>query len=272
MWQAANDLALDAALAAMVWHRALAPGAVHPSVSVLMVLGLSVWLVYLGDRWLDVRGKHPESLPTQRHRFVARRRTLLLTIWCVVLLLDVALAVVGLTLLQFGAGLILLILSIAYTIGTQHPRTRRYTKELQVALIFTGGVGAFYVGAPISFANGLWLVVNLFCFALICFLNCVLIARWEMNVDLALGRTSLPLALGERASVFGGMALLTGLVCFVLALIGLVFRQIPLPLLMLGFYAVCLWWMDHRAWPRNSEKRRCLADALLVMLGLLACL
>ncbi|WP_309386152.1 hypothetical protein [Cerasicoccus frondis] len=264
-----NDLALDAAGVAVIWRLALAHGlGLKASAASLWVLGMSVWLVYLGDRWLDVRGKRPEELPTQRHWLIAKWRWQFLGLWLIVLVLDVWVALKGLTTAQFQAGLVVLLLSIAYTIGIQrHVKVRR-TKELQVALIFAIGVGAFFAGEHLSAEVWLWLMLKLVLFGMACFTNCVLMARWEMDADLALGRRSLPLAMADRAVRLRDWAVVT-------TVLGLVVYFFSTPILShsaitLAVYGVSLLAIDRWEWPRNPENRRFWADAWLFALGLLA--
>jgi len=260
-WRVANDLALDAALAALAWQWALWPVAGGPSWAASAVLGLSVWLVYMGDRWLDVRSQAPTRLPTQRHRFTARHRGALLALWLVVLAVNVSLAWLGLTPAQFNAGLVLLGLSIAYTAGIQRHVPRRVTKELQVALIFAAGVGVFCIGLSMGPVD--WQALALF--AVICFINCALLAKWEMPADRAMGRASLALALGARVSWIARSALIVGL-------LGLAMGWLKLAAGVLGVYSLALFAMDAFQWPANPEDRRCLADGLLAALGLVATL
>ncbi|WP_309399315.1 hypothetical protein [Cerasicoccus maritimus] len=264
-----NDLALDAAGIAVVWRLALAHGlGLTVSAGSQWVLGLSVWLVYLGDRWLDVRRKAPSQLPTQRHWLAARWRWPLLGLWLVVLIVDVWLAWQTLTAAQFNAGLLVLGLSVAYTVGIQRRARVRRTKELQVALIFAVGVGAFFVGETLGGAAWFWLVLKLMLFGMACFANCVLLARWEMDADVALGRQSLPLAMPDRAAKLRHYALATcifGLLVFVFATPILSHSAIAL-----AIYGLSLLAIDKFEWPRDPEDRRCVADGWLLVVGLLA--
>ncbi|WP_269538750.1 hypothetical protein [Cerasicoccus fimbriatus] len=266
---AVNSLALDAAGVAVVWHWVLGHALGLPvSGSSLWVLGLSVWLVYVGDRWLDARGKAPSALPTQRHRLLAQYRVPFLVLWAVVLVVDVCLAITGLTSAQFQAGLVVLVFSLIYTVGIQRRVAIRRTKELQVAAIFLVGVGAFFWGESLSTQSLLWLALLLALFGLACFVNCILLARWEMDVDRVLGRKSLPLALGDRASQLKYWALTTGVAGLLLALAAPKrLTGIPLLLGLYGFYLLAL---DLTEWPRNIELRRSYADGGLLIFGLIA--
>lgn len=266
IWRLPNDLALDAALAAVVWHWAFARALDFPaSLASLAVLGLSVWLVYMGDRWLDALGRSAHQLPTQRHRFAARHRKTIPFVWLGLLVVDVVLAVKGLTNEEFLAGLVLLAASVLYTIGVQRRLPRRWTKEAQVALIFSAGVGAFFVGHAMNDAQAAVLMGSLAVFALVCFINCALLARWEIEADRAMGRSSLALALGNSAgSLRHGAELIV-----VIAMVCIVYLPASL-MLGLGLYGGGLWAIDYWQFPLDPEDRRCVVDGLLVLLGVVA--
>lgn len=262
LWRRPNDLALDAALVAVAWYAALmCEQHLIPSWSAAAVLGMSVWLVYQGDRWLDVRGRSLADIPTQRHRLAARWRKSFAAVWIIVLLANVALALTKLPVVELEAGFAVLAASVVYTIGIQPRAPRRITKELQIGLIFAAGVGIFFAGRAVESVP--WLVGSLTFFALVCFLNCALLAKWEMDADRQLGRASLARALGDRANLLGRLALALGV-------LGLAVGFSRPSVRWLGLYALGLWLMDLCAWPANPEDRRCAADGLLALMGVLA--
>lgn len=268
LWRVINDLAFDAAAAAAAWHVAFGKAWSLPvTTASLVVLMLSVWLVYLGDRWLDVWGRAPEKLPTQRHRFTARHRWSLLALWFAVLPFDVTLALAGLTPSELWGGLALLLATVLYTLGVQKRLPKRWTKELQVGLIFAAGVGVFFLAQPMDHVSAAAMLLGLGVFGLVCFLNCALLARWEMDADRGLGRSSLALALGKRSvwlrrGAGGAAVLCAGLVA-----------TLPVALMLcLSLYSAGLWAMDVWQWPVDPEDRRCVADGSLALLGMVAAL
>ncbi|GHB95124.1 hypothetical protein [Cerasicoccus arenae] len=268
-WRIFNDWALDAAGVAVAWRLAFASAlGVTVSPASLLVLGLSVWLVYLGDRWLDVRGRNSDVLPTQRHGFVARHAKLVFAAWGGGLLLDVFVAFYGLNAPQIQAGLVLLGICIVYTIGVQHKARVRWTKELQVALIFAAGIGIFFFGESLSLSATKGLLVTLAIFGLVCFVNCALIARWEIPADVRLGRQSLARAMGEGVFWMRGWPALIGVASITIR--GLLSPAMGHVAMALALYAFSLQLIDGFEWPRNPEDRRCLADGLLFAVGLWA--
>lgn len=260
-WLAANNLALDAMIVASAWLAAftLALG-LTVNAAECAVLGLSVWLVYTGDRWLDTRGRDWQTLPTTRHRLMARRRKTFLTAWTLVLIADVALAFSFLTRPQLATGALVFAICLAYTASTQRPVARRWTKELRVGLIFALGVGMFFAGKTMPSNEIAWLLAGLGVFALACFANCALIAKWEIDVDKQLARQSLARAMGNRAERLNALAYLTVALGFGL---GYWLR----PAIGLGVYGVLLAGINHYRWPVDLEARRALADGALALLG-----
>ncbi|MBC2593648.1 hypothetical protein H5P28_05170 [Ruficoccus amylovorans] len=180
-WQWPNVLAVDAALIAVIWQQWLG----RPGMAAGAVLGLSVWLMYTGDRWLDVRGLPPERILTARHRFARRWAMELLVVWGAVLVAAAVLSVVGLTVAQFSAGVALLGVCVLYSVAVH--RHLRVPKELLVALIFAAGTGIF----PLTWDHLAFRLDGLAALFLLAFANCSLIAFRELSIDREMGRTSL---------------------------------------------------------------------------------
>ncbi len=188
-WQWPNVLALDAALIAVGWQQVLAMGGLGLAAAV--VLGLSVWLVYTADRWLDARALRPDQLVTARHRFARRWQKEIILIWGTVLVADVAIALGGLSREQLQAGFALLGVTLLYAVAVH--RRWKIPKELLVAGIFTAGVCLF---VPFHWGEhcncmhewGYPMLNSLFLLALG---NCVIIAFRERELDQLMGRHSL---------------------------------------------------------------------------------
>ncbi|MDP0494796.1 MAG: hypothetical protein Q7Q73_01185 [Verrucomicrobiota bacterium JB024] len=180
-WQWPNILALDAVLIAVVWQHWLG----YPGLAGSLVLALSVWLTYTGDRWLDVRGLPDEHIVTDRHRFARRWEKELAVIWVAVLVADIVLSLTGLTHQQFVTGLFMLGGCIAYSVAVH--RHLRVPKEYLVALIFTLGTALYAAGQT----PPLPLIPATSSLFLLAFANCSLIAFREMSIDVEMGRTSL---------------------------------------------------------------------------------
>ncbi len=167
-------MALDAPLVAVAWQRFLRwqfdP---PPSVLVSAVLALTVWGVYLADRWLDAkRGR----LDADRHRFAARHPRAV----AMAAALAFAAAAVGGWFLprEIPAAGVLVAAGVAAYLALVHVlgAGRDGLKELLVGVGFASGVAVPLMAAPVPAAAWLPSAVG---FGLLCWLNCRLIDRWE---------------------------------------------------------------------------------------------
>ena len=141
-------LGIDAACIAVTWYWLLLPTETILPIIPALVLALSVWLTYLADRLFDVRGKEPTELRSLRHRFVARHKSILWTFWWFLLLINLILALQGLSEPQLMRGVFLLLVTLAYTFGVQKIKPALFQKELLVGLIFSAGVLIFHNQPP----------------------------------------------------------------------------------------------------------------------------
>jgi hypothetical protein len=194
-WQWPTILSLDAPSVALLWQWELArvTGTV-PGLVAAFVLGASVWLAYVADRWIEGWRLDPDRVRTQRHQFHRRHRWPIAFAWCAVLAADLAAALAGLPERQLVGGWILLGAVSAYLFSHQlvhrnHPW--RLPKEICVAGLLGCGVALFI--APAGGASVAPILAPLALFALLCFSNCALISVWEHAVDRSHGQTSFAL-------------------------------------------------------------------------------
>lgn len=192
IWQWPNLLALDAALIALVWQAAFAAALGHEvSATAQIVLGLSVWLTYMADRLFDVAKRPLQQLHAIRHRFAKQHARALWALWGCILLLNIGLALTGLSINELRNGAILLALCLLYTALNQALSRRFFPKELCVALIYTGGVIVFLLPN-----TDLWAPAS--ALALLCLINCLMIGSKEQHIDAVLqvrSMTRLPVQL-----------------------------------------------------------------------------
>ena len=193
-WQWPTVLSLDAPAVAVVWQ-ALFAAALGVSLRPhhAWLLGIATWLVYVADRWFEGLAIDPTRVGTQRHRFYQRHRAGVAGLALAVAAAGALLAGTRLTRVEWGAGAgVALPVGLYLVAGLRRNRpARRLPKEAQVAVLFALGAACF----PLLHAgsSGLRLAGPLVAFALLCFANLVLIARWERAVDAAHGQGSLPL-------------------------------------------------------------------------------
>lgn len=190
-WQWPTILSLDAPAVSVCWQVLLARVAgVDLDASHVAVLGLTVWLAYAADRWIEGWRLHWRDIRTLRHHFYQRRRWPVAVVWVLVAAIDVGVAFTALAWRDLATGALLLIPVLLYLLSHQlvHRHHRfRLPKELVVAVLLTGGVCVFLVPAT----NAGPLASSAALFALLCFTNCALISAWEREVDLAHGQTSM---------------------------------------------------------------------------------
>lgn len=225
-WLWPNLFALDAPAVAVVWQRFLAArlGVALPW-SGTLTLGLTVWGVYLADRWLDARRGRAAEL-AERHRFAGRHPWLIAGLAVAALATAGVLALVVLPLQVDAAGIAVGVVMAVYFLAVHLgllPGSRTGLKELLVGSLFaTGVVLAIAVRRPDDW--GQWLPALLALGALFT-MNCSLISFWET----APNRRS-PLGCVLSAAIVGSLvaACYTETVvaaAVVLAWAGLVFLQ-----------------------------------------------
>jgi hypothetical protein len=200
-WQWFTIFSLDAVTVAVAWQLLFARLAgARIGVTESVILGLSVWLAYTADRWIEGWRLAPENVLTQRHFFAVRWRWPVFALWCVLLCVDLAVAFVGLSQREFVAGLILLAPVLIYLLSHQmlhrkHPW--RLPKEICVAALFLGGTTVFVAAQPFANSTALWCLAA--SFGMLCFINLALISVWESEIDAAQDQDSLAQKLGSQA-------------------------------------------------------------------------
>jgi hypothetical protein len=173
-------LSLDAPTVAALWSwffvRAMH---LHLSLIQVLLLPLGTWLLYVADRLLD--GFRQGEMLRERHHFHARHRIAFL--WAA-LLLAVLLSWFVLTSMRPEAlrddswiGMFALL----YLFAVHRLATRRLPKELAVAVLFAAAT-AVPAWSRLSAGNRLekeQLAPAIIFFALLCWINCVGIEKWE---------------------------------------------------------------------------------------------
>jgi hypothetical protein len=263
-WQWLTVLSLDAPAVALLWQWELARSAgVSLAAPRPFVLGASVWLAYVADRWIEGWRLEPGRIRTQRHRFYQRWRWPVAALWAAVLGADLTAALTGLTVRELEAGWIFLAPVLAYLCSHQwlHRHHRwRVPKELCVALLLGGGAALFVAASPSVHLGRL--AGPLSWFVALCLANCALISVWENAVDRSHGQTSL-------ARQFGGGAAFSRTLPWVLAAGAALFRlaggEAQRPAAACAAASAVLLALVDLSQPRLGwEKARILADLALM--------
>jgi hypothetical protein len=182
-------LGLDAPTIAILWSWSFARAMrLHVPPATPLVLGVVTWLLYAVDRILDgLNSRHPERL-RERHVFHARHRgrflmaaTLLsmFSLWMMLHRMYARTLRDDLFLSIFA----LLYLSVVHLAGKflQGRKQRWIPKELAAGVIFAvaTAIPAWSRLGLLSDVTRAWLVGAVVLFALLCWINCVAIEKWE---------------------------------------------------------------------------------------------
>jgi hypothetical protein len=181
-------LSLDAPTVAALWSWFFAR-AMHLRLSFVpaLLLALGTWLLYVADRILDGLRQRPGELLRERHRFHARHRTAFLV---AASLLVVFLAWFVLTRMHpearrddawIAAFAILYLFAVHRRTTSVYPNAPRLPKELAVGILFAAATAVpawsrLSAGAGMGKAQ---LAPAVVFFALLCWINCVGIEKWE---------------------------------------------------------------------------------------------
>ncbi len=187
-----NWLSLDAPLIAVTWQAmvacSLAPQVAESGVASELpagaaaagaVLFLTVWLIYTGDRLLDVRRLDFGCEVAERHRFVLRWAAVLWPLWWTLLAVDLVVAVAGLEPAIWGPGAALFACVAIYAALVHGPGRRRVPKELIVGAVFAVGTCLPVIARRCDLR--LWWTVAML--AALFVLNCLCVAAAQRRAD-----------------------------------------------------------------------------------------
>ncbi len=257
-----NLLCLDAPLVALAWQWLFARSfGAHLNWSLRLLLFLTAWLIYLGDRFADTLLLSPGIARSERHRFCQEHLVGWWIAVVVIFVFDTALALrtLDLQMLLLGGTLALacgVYLFLNHLLGGKWRPIPM--KEKAVGVLFAAGTTLAVVGQlpglTISFAFAVVL------FAMVCTLNCLCIASWERELDAAQGKASLLTSWPSvsRALKPLGLALVLG------ALVLAVVWHFAAPLwVCLAASSILLIWL-HSATTLPRDNRTALADLVLL--------
>ena len=179
LWLWPNLLSLDAPLVAVLWQGFLAYRFALPlRPAGRLVLGLTVWAIYLLDRLLDARKPPPVKGTAEpaRHRYYRRHFELMAALLAIVIAADAFVAMVWLRPAVLRVGLILLAGVLVY-LATFHISglSAKIPKEIAAAVLFTAGT-FLTAWSTIPCLSLAWPAVAFF---LLCLANIVAIEVWE---------------------------------------------------------------------------------------------
>ncbi len=179
---------LDAPIVAVSWQWLFARSLhAHISNADQIVLFLTAWFIYLGDRIVDSLTVPPHGPASARQRFCLEHRTVMLVAMALIAVTDAtcALRAIDRETLLFGA---IVGAAIGGYLTTNHMAAFLWrkvpAKEVSIGFLFgLGTVAAIHVG-------GFGLFSATFLFGALCSLNCLSISVWERPLDIAQARVS----------------------------------------------------------------------------------
>lgn len=218
---------LDAPTVAVVWSLGFAWAAnVHLAWRVPLLLALTTWWIYVGDRLLDARAglrSYRLSSLRERHYFHWRHRRVLVPLASAAACATAIVALSFMPPIMCERGSLLAAASLAYFSGVHTRREGErsaarfplplFSKELLVGLLFAAGCllpawPRLYSSAPPGSAIWLFWIPGIY-FAALASLNCWCIARWEsVNDGVAAERRDATWPRQFRFAVFTTAALL----------------------------------------------------------------
>jgi len=262
---ALNVLSLDAPLVAIAWQDLTARQLNAPlSLSQRVVLGLTTWLVYAGDRLLDARPDLASQSRLPRHRFAGRNRRKLLFVWILGALMNVLLIPVAMPPAAWPAAIGLGTALVLYFVACERfPQTARQIipREVVVSLFFVAAAMFFPLARrwPESAESaGLAMLLGSTLYML-AFTNCFAIACWERREDARMGEQTLATSCEKPRLCLRYMTEVTVVTLFAAIVLG-GGNSVFLATAMLS--AVGLWGVDQGGSPLV---RPVLADACLVI-------
>lgn len=213
-----NLLCLDAPIVAVSWQWLFAHSfGARLSLPLPTLLFLTAWLIYLADRFADTMKLPPESPISLRHRFCREHMVGWWVAIVVIFCLDAGLALrtLDLQMLLLGGSLAVLCLIYLFVNHSLGGKWRPFPmKEKAIGVLFAAGTVLGVVsqlpGLTLSFG------VAVLLFAVLCTFNCLSIAAWERELDVAQGKASFltgwPAVAGALQPIGYGIAL-AALVC-----------------------------------------------------------
>ena len=208
-----NLVCLDAPIVAVAWQWLFARtfGA-NLDLPLRLLLFLTAWLIYLADRFADTIKLSPASPISLRHRFCREHMIGWWVAIVVIFFLDLVLALrsLDLQMLLLGGTLALLCALYLFVNHSLGGKWRPFpVKEKAIGILFAAGTTLGVVGQlpvpTVSFGIAVLL------FAVLCTFNCLSIAAWERELDVAQGKatfmTGWPMAARALTTIGSGLTL-----------------------------------------------------------------
>jgi len=186
-WSWPSALSLDAVLVAWLWQRFFAKSFSYSLYwQQQVILGLTVWLIYVLDRIIDSYKLDLNKPHSFRHAFYLKNRLMFIVLAALALVVDLYFICTALSYREIVFGIALFGFVLIYgLVGAWGGWARAY-KELSIGVLFSFGVNLIMISQGIK----LELILGIAIFAALATLNCLLISIWEADYDQAQGYQS----------------------------------------------------------------------------------
>ncbi|MGH8101771.1 MAG: hypothetical protein ACREIW_10780 [Chthoniobacterales bacterium] len=256
-----NLVCLDAPLVAICWQWLFARSfhfiLTAPEMAALF---LTAWFIYLVDRFSDSIFLAADVPKSAREVFCQEHRQLWFFLVLSIALVDAGFVWFRLDSVTRTNGLILSTAAVLYLlVNNRFSRIWTFVpiKEITIGILFAAGTllvfASHLTGARWTIGSAAML------FAVLCSLNCISIAFWERNLDLAQSKHSLA-TLWPRARSLA--PIVSTIVAVVSALLGFLDPRLYALSICLGFSALLLALLNFL--PFSRDERTALADLVLL--------
>lgn len=235
LWAWLNLLSIDAVAVGVCWNVVftLEFCGRMPRLYEAAIIGLSIWLVYVGDRLLDSSGLDCRRRHTLRHRIHYEYRGRIVFAWLVALVADTALVVSFANETQLRWGFLAIGFLGAYFVWVHLIRKRSdwFPKELRAGLVF-----AFGVSLP-GWVENSWsefggILAATLMTGILFAINCLVIACWERDSDRSQGFESFATGVNGADLVPGRILLIHWVFTLVLCNFGILSPRIAVSIVV----------------------------------------
>jgi hypothetical protein len=233
-----------------------------------LLLALGTWLIYVADRLLDGAHRNPATPLQQRHLFHRKHRRAFLAAALAAACLLLWLIVMRMTASARREDTVLFAAALLYLVLVHKPRAGAANwlpKELAVGIVFAAAT-AVPAWSRIDGAGRRALLPGVSLFALLCWLNCVAIERWENLSPSATSETpEVHLTTHWAANHFRTVALILAGVSAIAAIAAIlrIYKTADM-YIAISLTAVCLALTDLYRENLAGLHRRIAADAVLL--------
>ena len=184
IWSYLNITSMDAPMISVAWHLYFCQnaGLTGFEISNYIILCASVWLGYMADRLFDVRQKKSYELFSSRHKFCKDYESKLWILWLIIFIVTVTFSLNILKSDKFVVCFILMLFIALYNYLNFKFSQKKFPKEICVASLFSYGT-LILIEKPFALDEFLH-------FALICFLNCLILTHKNRCADIKMNMNS----------------------------------------------------------------------------------